>query len=456
MQAFELDGYWHPSEASYDKVPGTLEFEPESGLSLKLMGRFKSYSENKSGRERRLDIDTIFGRTSVGGKITLTRCNIGSYTIPREYDHEGRGVTYYHPDLCFAGKHSEGGPVFRSISFKLTSLDEWVHSTDLQNMEFQINDETEIEFSYNNQTHRDQRSYLGNDSEDDFIVTFRFDTGRDFDSVRSDIIKPFQFFTTFGLREPVFPLKIYGATEHSDDHQFTNQFPGAREIDAFTTTGTSVVYQDSRIRLRKKGRTHPNWTLAHIEDNVEFILQNWYDKYETYQPLFDIFFTSVYYNDREYPSVTVLNLTRCLEAYHRKSDQYENQYISEDEFENYRKQLNSTIPEDFPQSFKSHLENGTFKFANRFSLRRRLKDIIRDHKDILSERFREDFDSDQMAGEIKNIRNDLTHLSDEDISEFEVEGEILYKLNHLIETVIADEVGFEPQIFPFISRDTNE
>lgn len=449
MQAFQLDGYWYPSDSQYDNVPGTLEFDPKDGLTLTLMGRFKSHTKIPSGREYRMDIDTIFGETSIGGYVTLSECSVGKFKVPSEYEYEGRGVTHYHPEYCFAGEHTEAGPQFNSITLQLTNLDRWVHSTDIDDIEVELDDGSEIVFSYANPVHKPT---LGNTSEEDYKVTFRFDSPRRFESIKSDIIKPLQFLITFGLQEPVFPLNIYGVTESMGNPPFANQFPGAREIDAFSRVGTSVVYPESRLRLKKEGRTHPQWTLAHIEDDIESILFNWYKIYHCYQPLFDIFFTSMYYDDLEYPSVTVLNLTRCLESYHRKADKYDNRYIAQDEFEEYRDTLIDTIPSSFPDSFTDHLENGTFRYANRVSLRKRLKDIIRDQELILEERLREDLNSDEMAAEIKNVRNDLTHLSDEDVSEFEVEGEILYKLCRVIETVIADEVGFDPKIFPFYSQ----
>ncbi len=418
------------------------------------MGRFKSYTQKESGQERRLDIDTIFGQTSIGGEITLTQCSIATYKIPREYNHEGRGITHYRPDFCFAGEHSEGGPQFKSISFQLTSFDDWIHSSEIEDISFRLDDETEIVFSYTSPAHGRRKPILGNDSAEDYRVTFRFDKARGFESIRSNIIRPFQFFITFGLQEPVFPLLIFGQTEHRGDRPFANQFPGAREIDAFSRAGTSVVYPESRLRLKQEERAHPKWTLAHIEDDINSILRNWYAVYRRFQPLFDLFFTSMYYDDGEYPSVIVLNLTRSLEAYHRESDQYTDRYIEREQFEDYRQTLNETISDDFPKPFKSHLENGTFRYANRVSLRRRLKDIINDQEDVLQERFRDDLDSNEMATEIKNIRNDLTHLSDEDISKFDVEGEILYKLSRLIETVIADEVGFDPEIFPFYNQES--
>jgi len=49
----------------------------------------------------------------------------------------------------------------------------------------------------------------------------------------------------------------------------------------------------------------------------------------------------------------------------------------------------------------------------------------------------------------------LTHLSNEDISDFNVEGSVLHKLRRLTEVIIAEEVGFDPNnIFPFYRKRT--
>jgi len=449
MQEFEISGYWYPSDAPYDKKPGTLEFDPLEGLTLEIMGRFRSHTKVSSETEHRTDIDTIFGQTTSGGDVTLTECSIGKYSLPREYDQKSRGTTQYHPEYCFAGDHAEDGPKFKSINFRLTNLDQWIHHTDIEDIEFPLDDNTKFSLSY---TTAPPNPQMRNFDEDDYRASFFFDDSLDFESIRSDFIKPFQYLITFGLSVPVFPLRIFGNTQVDSGRPFGKRFPGSRDIEAFSSIGTSVVFPESRYRLRHEGRAHPMWTLAYIEDEVERILQNWYSVYHKHQPLFDLFFTSMYYDDDEYPSVIILNLTRALEAYHRESDRYINYYIPEKEYKEYREVLENTIPEDFPDQFTDHLKDGTFKFANRVSLRKRLKDIIEDQEEVLQYRFGEELDSSAMASEIKEIRNDLTHLSDEDISEFNVEGTILYKLRYLIETVIADEVGFDPEIFPFYRK----
>jgi hypothetical protein len=442
MESFELSGYWHPSTAPYDVVPGLLQFDSSDGLNLKLTGRFRSHTERRSGTEYRLDIDTIFGQVEYGLDVTLTDCDVGRYSVPREFDAEGRAVTNYHPNYCFTGVHSESGPDFSSVSMYLSNFDEWDHGTDVKSMEFDVGNGTTVVFSYSATAQGPH--YMHDYGEMDYKITFRFDDPKSHHEILSDVIEPFQYLVTFALQTPVFPLELFGHSPDTDSRTTTSP----RQIDELPTHGTTIIYPEPRLRLQQE-ESRGTWTLAHIEEDIGNILPSWYSTYKEYRPLFDLFFTSLYYDDREYPSVKVLNLTRGLEAYHRGSTRYQNHYIDKDEFEEYRQALEKTISTDFPESFRSHLANGTFKYANRVSLRKRLSDIIADQEEVLQQRLREEFDSKEMAGEIKRIRNDLTHLSDEDISKFDVEGEIMYKLRVLIEVVIADEVGINPtKVFP--------
>ena len=449
MQEFEISGYWFPADAQYDEIPGSLEFDPVNGLSLDLMGRFRSHTRTGPKGERRLDIDTIFGRTTGGTNITLTGCDIAKYTTPREYDHKGRGITRYRPQYCYTGVHSDGGPEFSRISFMLTNLDDWIHGTDVEDIGFRL--DTETRFRLSNTTFDRGRPAFYSMEEDDYRVTFEFNSPQEFESVKSDIIRPFQFFISYALESPVFPLLVHGSTEERP--MGMGPISEALDIDAFSRYGTSVVYPEPRYRLRQEGDAWGSWTSAHIEGYIKRVLRNWYAKYHQHRPLFDLFFMSLYYDEGNYPSVAVLNLTRGLEAYHRESSQYSSRYIEEEVFEEYRKELEETIPSEFSESFSSHLKHGSFKFANRVSLRKRLEELIHDHEEVLQYRLHEEFDSSEMAGEIKHIRNRLTHLSDEDVSEFDVEGSVLHKLRVLTEVIIADEVGFDPNdIFPFYRK----
>ena len=96
------------------------------------------------------------------------------------------------------------------------------------------------------------------------------------------------------------------------------------------------------------------------------------------------------------------------------------------------------IPEKYDNSFKDHLRDGTFKYANEYSLRKRLNIIEEQYGGILSVL---PVNFSEKISPIVDARNDLTHPETEE-DEPETSDLIHYSdiLEVVLEVVLLKEV----------------
>lgn len=449
MDEFEFDGYWFVPEDTRNRVPGRLTFDPVQGLTLELYSPFEDYLTMEDERVKLDDIGTIFGDTNFGGKITLVNCQSQGYRSFPDKNHEDwHYLSSYEPDYAYIGEHADGGPLFTSITAGFSHFPNWVHHTDIEQFDIELTDGTEFKFHY---TGMDDPTRSPGSLDGEFLVSFLPEDDFQAEDFISRYVWPLQQFVTLGLFCPIFITRLYGGTTGREPLE--RNASGFKVINGqrtyrFPENKTSVVFSNRQRRLRP-GLKRPfgYYTMANFTNSsrrsLNEILPQWYEAYWKHMPLFDLYFNSVWYDDQPYPSVTLLNLTRALESYHRESDNFSNHYIPPDEFEQYQETLIDSIPDDFPEDLKSHLEGGTFKFANRLTLERRFRDIIKYHEEYLKQILGENLDPKEMSNKVRKVRNELTHLSDDDLSEYDeqAKGTLNRQLGLLVELSMADEAG---------------
>ena len=456
MDEFSFQGYWYTPGNESEQIPGTLHFASKESIELDLFRPFDNYMIERGGGKYPTAIDTIFGVTDFGGRITLTDCEPAGHRVSKDYEQDDSITMKYQPEFGFIGEHTAGGPEFNTLSVEFTYFDKWIHHADVEDLKLTLLDGAELLINYVGL--EDPKEPTFGREQEDYRLVVRLEDSVGVEEGLSEYIWPFQQILSFGLNSPVFPEYLYGTSMARERFERNaTRFRGIHSQTDFAVERTSVIYSEPLRRLLPDREPFGYYKLAHIKENAEQIIQDWYDVYNKHRPLFDLYFKSIFYNDQPYPSVTLLNLTRSLESYHRESEKYSDHYIDEQEFQKYQKELNKTIKESFPEDFKNHLKHGTFRYANRLALRRRLEDLIEAHEDVLSSRLRDEIDSRKMASQIKQARNGLTHLSDENLEEFnrKAEGGLNRQVAFLIEVIIADEVGLPNEIFPLYSDDSS-
>jgi hypothetical protein len=94
-----------------------------------------------------------------------------------------------------------------------------------------------------------------------------------------------------------------------------------------------------------------------------------------------------------------------------------------------------------PNDFKNKLSSGTFKYANRYSLRKRLREVVREHEDILEDLPHNITDRQHSVIE---TRNHLTHRDDNPdpaVAEGQDLVRLTWGLQQLIETCLLADLG---------------
>lgn len=192
-------------------------------------------------------------------------------------------------------------------------------------------------------------------------------------------------------------------------------------------------------------KIHPyktNFILPDISDNYDTVMKNWFTVSDEYSQALNLYF-SIRYNRRMYMNNEFFSLVQAIEVYHRRNEEFEGIYLDPDDFDDYYNDLCGTIRSDFDNSFKQHLKDGTFEYANEYSLAKRMKELVRDIDNILED-IPMEFESNIRS--IVNARNNLTHEGDAGTSTNQL-YEFSLILKALFEALILIEIGIDKNHF---------
>lgn len=144
-----------------------------------------------------------------------------------------------------------------------------------------------------------------------------------------------------------------------------------------------------------------------------------------------------------------MSLTQALETYHRQI--FGGKYQPDDEYlEGLYKTLVSAIPADIASEFKNSLKQGKLRYANEYSLRKRLQLI----GEYIAENLQIPFLMDKkqrniFVEKIADTRNYFTHFAPELREKAALGGKELLdlraKLRLLLQICLLKELGFAPE-----------
>lgn len=438
----EFEGYWWVPGRSDEKVEGILNFSQDE-IQLRL------FSALCTKEETTINFDKLFGLTPDGKKITLENVKRLKYTNSGSYDNRIMS-TENSVNRIFVGDHFEHEPRFDQLKITFPLLYEWSDITGIESdneideksgelIYKKIGQKPAIrtadlgELNINLSIDITSKNSLGSQSlvEDAYFYVSP-DQGRiSFEEAREHM-RQLQAFISLALSEEVHPA----------------EFIGQNFVDSGLEDGDQVP-MDIEMLYRTSGDTNQptdldpgseNFLFTDIEDRFTPVMKNWFSKYKELQPVFSIYFATRY-NSNLYLQNEFLNLTRAIESYHRIGR--EGIYLSEDEFEDYYEDLVDNIPKRYDQSFKDHLKDGAFKYANEYSLRKRLNILNDEYEDILSILPIEFSDK---ISPIVDARNDLTHQETEgDRPDTEDLIHLSDILKALLEIIILKEIGISDQ-----------
>ncbi len=451
MESFEHMGYWwlpqEPNEpiskVPETAIPGKLSFDPSTGGVLELLGNLDT--ENPYAFDWKI-YEIIHGFAKGSNVcVTLQGCRVTSISHRPYIFTETKLIV----DCIYRGHKywfdSVEDIVFENLSVDYTYLNDWM---------FQKN--IEIDYSYNDQEGLKSYSAIYVEPEsieiplDSEKITIWPKFGGNSSiaevSIKNEYRisvtpkKPIQFekylelinfhlpnFLTLATGQSNFPLNVSGLV--SEDRGGMNIFY------------KTLAYTDN---TREISQWPMLFSFDDVKEDLPKYLSNWIRKSEKLEATYDLYFRTQYRKllvlDSEF-----LNLAQALEAYHRNV--YGGEYLAKEEYEPIRAQLIDAIPDCVDDSHRDALES-TLNYGNQYSLRTRLKQIIRK---VLAEQ-KSDVEKlldnpTDFIHRVVETRNYLSHR-DGDPNQTVIEDDELYwycrKMRMLLQICFLKEMGFPP------------
>ncbi|MCJ7776744.1 MAG: hypothetical protein MUP16_00270 [Sedimentisphaerales bacterium] len=184
-----------------------------------------------------------------------------------------------------------------------------------------------------------------------------------------------------------------------------------------------------------------------LEKPLQYYLRNWLKKYRLVSTPFSLYDSAVY--SEKNTETKFLLLSQAVESYHRR---FRNgYYLSKSEFQSQvLRPLYKAIPAQLDRSFKASLKS-RLKYSNEHSLRKRIKDLISENKNILERYFKVPKD---LENKIVDARNYLTHFNKAN-HEITLSTLVFYItiLKKLFELSLLKEIGFEQNKISMLTKD---
>jgi hypothetical protein len=366
-------------------------------------------------------------------------------------------------NIVFIGYHFEKKEdmVFNALSVSYSYLEDWTWITGFQSslqsdkenhlsqyeVKYKFPDKLEVNiesarlsFNYNFRS--------GGDGIREFILTqttfFKIEpiVACHIDKYFKDYLYYTQNFISLGVGRAVYPLVMKGKNEGCK----IELGDGRMEYSDIEIFYKIKEFQEVSEKL------HPSnmfFSLRDVRNDIEKYLNNWFKKAELIQPVYDLYFATLY-SPKMYLQHEFLSLVQAIEVYHRRV--YGGKYLSDDDFKDVYVKLIDAIPEKAGEDFKTSL-TGKMKYLHEYSLRKRLKEIADDFKDVMGELIK---DISAFIENVENTRNFLTHY-DKSLEDKKKEGQELYilteQMKFLLEMCFLLEMGMtEDKIKQLVTR----
>ena len=426
MEEFEYNGIWWLPENPKKKISGTLRFNLREDANLELIGSFKEAKDINT----LLQPNIILGITSNGKIITLYECYESHFHISMP----GFLSSSFIASVVFQGHHfeKEEDIIFDSLSLNYSHLEEWMRITGFQ---FKLETDSKSHLTKHEVSYSFPQKVEA--KVDKLNISFDYDFNLGGDRIKEVNLKQ----TTFIKIEPHKPLYFNDYWRICYHVQNFLSLAIGRAIYPLIIKGKTkacktelsdgrVVYNDILIFYPTKDlsnlskKLHPFdmlFSFGDISDNFEKYLSNWFVKSKVLQPVYDLYFGTLY-NPSMYLQHKFLSLIQAIESYHRRV--YGGKYLSNNDYIPTREALLKVVcqkisDDDFRKSLKEKL-----KYLNEFSLQKRLKEILKKCGDVINFLIH---DNEEFIEDVKNTRNFLTHY-DKNIERKAKSGQELYML----------------------------
>jgi len=355
---FEFKGEFWISSDSEKKVTGKLYYDYEEGIILTL---------NKEFPSNPTEVEIINGVKYGGQSLTL----LNAIFTSSKGDFKGSYEVIYNCEFLLYGElfSQEREMSFNKLSFGFTNLEEWFCHKPYEivtndNYEWSISNvylpskKIEIQTGLNLKTNSSFTKNIKSKQEIDlsFRTYFTFEADSKITlEYYIEAIKLIQNFLTLSM----------------DSSCSTKFIKGLSQSDKFY--GIDIVRGKSFENDYKKVHSH-DMILSYNDFNTKFeeVFINLFELKNKFESIVNLF-TANYYKSDTYQELRFLNLTQAFEAYFRLTK--ETSYLPENEFDKFRRQIVDSLPKSKNISLNAKLKS-IIKYANEFSLRKKMKEFI--------------------------------------------------------------------------------
>lgn len=436
---FEYTGVWWLPENSDNKISGTLKFNPIEGIDLELIGAFKGLKDIKTMLQPKI----ILGISSNGKIITLHDC----------FEYHSRHARFltssFVVNVIFEGHHfeKEEDIIFDSLSINYSQLEEWTGISG-----FQIDTETDanhhlikheviyeppqkievnldnLKISVNSDFSYNWRGIDDVNLKQTTFIKMEPDKPTHYNDFQKNICYHIQNFLSLAIGKATHSLTTKGKIMVAKD----NSPDGSVEQKKILIFYSEEGLPDSSKPIRSSDML---FVFEDISDNFENCLKNWITKSDYLQPVYDLYFGTLY-NSSMYIQHEFLSLIQALETYHRRT--HHDEYIPKDDYAQKCKTLIETIPE-VDKKFRNRVIQKLMQ-PNELSLRKRLTEIYTKCNKLtkLSMPNEDDFIKDVVYN-----RNFLTHYDKKKESKAKTDQELynlVQKMKFLLEICFLIEL----------------
>ena len=419
-EPFEKSGYFWLPEKAENRLPGVLRIAETGEATLEVIGIFGDTLAALNGTPP--DLGRIVGVIENGDLVTLERC----FYKNRNISLGGISKSTIYANFVLSGvQYDEGESItFSKFNFSVEGLDEWlmvsglrvehnwddrsasIHFTPPKEIALQLPDGIGLAFAFGwtlpgapivTEAKITQKAYISLSSEslrsiDDFLaVVFKINN-----------------FLCFATDETV---SLDSATAYS--YEITRSMGDGKKLEVpIRVYYQSIPSSEVKPKVQWHGMLFRHGDIA---TQLEPILNNWLNNYETSEPAFNLYFASKSGAHR-YLEGRFLSLAQGIETLHRRNSQ--ETLMAESEFNDLVTAVLKGCPIHKQEWLKTKLE-----YANELPLRQRLRQMLEPFMDLYGgSKQRKHF-----IGKVIDTRNYLTHY-DTRLSQQAAGGEELWKL----------------------------
>lgn len=430
---FEYNGKWFLPSNPGEKITGKLTIDSNSAAILHLIGRFSILESDFQSTP------IILGKATNGAFITLYKCTGIFY-------REGFNDTYetdWSVSVIIKGAHFESAAdlLFNKASIELVHLDEWLSATGFHGFNF---DRTKCEFEIRYKLPK----RIDYNYHDKFLFGFDFSmTSPKYESTLD--FKQTAHFFLFNGQQPLHIDKILDyITNFRDFLAFATFQP--TQIQGFVAQSEQVVTnifgKQSMIPIKVFFVNHtpllptkqPFRFLFTHQDMHEGALLAWFENITKLRPVIDLLLDYIS-SQNPFTEQKFINIIQAVETFHRRKRG--GTELPEADHQKRCEAIINAVSEEYRGFIKEKL-----KYSNESSLRKRLKELIKEFDCATLQKVIPDFRS--FITKVVENRNYYTHYGEDKESIAADRGE-LFRLTEKLKVILTfsclSELGFQKQ-----------